>query len=89
LKMVRTCGLVLAGIVAATAHAQSPTLPGDSLGGWIEGTVVNDRTGLPLKRANVVLRPAKAGVNSIAVETDDKGVFAIRNLEVGRYSLSA
>jgi hypothetical protein len=87
--MVRTCGLVLAGLVGATALAQSPTLLGDSLGGSIEGTVVNDRTGLPLKRANVVLRPAKAGANSIAVETDDKGVFAISNVEAGRYSLSA
>jgi hypothetical protein len=91
--MVRTFRRILAGLVAGvvtiTALAQSPASVINSTGGSIEGTVANDRTGLPLKRAHVVLRPAKAGANPIAVETDDRGAFAIRDVEAGRYSLSA
>jgi hypothetical protein len=75
----------LAGLVAVRALAQSTAAPGNS----IEGTVVNDRTGLPLGRAHVALRPAQAGLSAIGVDTDDKGAFAIREVEPGRYSLSA
>lgn len=87
--MVRTIRRVLAGLAAMTVLAQSPASVINSTGGSIEGTIVNDRTGLPLKRAQVVLRPAKAGANPIAVETDARGAFAIRDVEAGRYSLSA
>jgi hypothetical protein len=80
---------MLPGLLAMTALAQSPASFGNSTGGSIEGTVVSDRNGLPLKRAHVALRPAKAGANSISVETDDRGAFAIRDVEPGRYSLSA
>jgi hypothetical protein len=55
----------------------------------VEGTVVNDRTGLPLNRAHVVLRPAQAGASAIGIDTDDKGMFAISDVDPGRYSLSA
>jgi hypothetical protein len=73
--------LGLAGVVAATALAQS--------GNSIEGKVLNDRTGLPLSRAHVVLRPGQAELTAIGVDTDDKGSFMIRDVEPGRYSLSA
>ncbi len=55
----------------------------------IEGTVVNDRTGLPPKPAHVVLRPERAGASAVGVDTDDKGAFAIRDVDAGRYSLGA
>jgi hypothetical protein len=72
--------------VAVSAFAQSPVLPAANS---IEGTVLNDRTGQPLPRAHVVLLPAQAGLSGVAVEANEKGVFAIRNVESGRYSLSA
>jgi hypothetical protein len=71
--------LLLASVVSISALAQNS----------IEGTVVNDGNGLPLKRAHVVLRPEKAGASAIGVDTDDKGAFAIRDVDAGRYSLSA
>ncbi len=42
----------LAGLVAVTALAQNGVAPSVNS---IEGTVLNDRTGLPLPRAHVVL----------------------------------
>jgi hypothetical protein len=76
LKMSR---FLLAGLTVCTALAQNS----------IEGTVVNDGNGRPLKRAHVVLRPEKTGASAIGVDTDDKGAFAIRDVDAGRYSLSA
>jgi hypothetical protein len=70
---------LFAGLAAITALAQNS----------IEGTVVNDGSGLPLKRAHLVLRPEKAGASAVGVDTDDKGAFAIRDVDAGRYSLSA
>jgi Carboxypeptidase regulatory-like domain len=70
---------LLAGLVSIAALAQNS----------VEGTVVNDGSGLPLKRAHVVLRPEKAGASAVGVDTDDKGAFAIRDVDAGRYSLSA
>lgn len=73
--------MVLAGLMATTALAQTT-------GNSIEGTVLNDRTELPLRRAHVVLTPAQAGLSAIGIDTDDKGAFAIQDVEPGRYSLS-
>lgn len=70
---------LLATFVSLTALAQNS----------IEGTVLNDRTGLPLKRAHVVLRPQKANASAAGIDTDDKGAFSFHDLEAGRYSLSA
>jgi hypothetical protein len=70
---------LLGGLVSIAALAQNS----------IEGTVVNDGSGLRLKRAHVVLRPEKTGASAIGVDTDDKGAFTIRNVDAGRYSLSA
>ena len=76
----------LAGLVAATALAQTPAAPAVNS---ITGTVLNDRTGMPLPRAHVMLLPAQAGLTTVEADTDEKGVFAIRDFESGRYSLSA
>jgi hypothetical protein len=78
LKMGR---LVLASLIATTLLSQTP--------GSIEGAVLNDRSGLPLSRAHVVLRPQQAGLSAISADTDDKGTFSIGEIEPGRYSLSA
>src|ERR1700675_4316253 len=70
---------LLASLVSISALAQNS----------IEGTVVNDGSGFPLKRAHVVLRPEKAGASAIGVDTDEKGAVARRDVDAGRYSLSA
>jgi hypothetical protein len=72
---------VLAGLIAATAFAQT--------GNSISGTVLNDRTGLPLRRAHVLLTPAATGLSAVGVDTADNGTFNIRDVDPGRYSLSA
>jgi hypothetical protein len=77
---------LFAGLVTLVALAQSPDTPAVNS---IEGTVLNDRTGLPLPRAHVVLLPAQAGLTTVAVDADDKGAFALRGVAPGRYSLSA
>jgi hypothetical protein len=71
--------LLLAVLVSVAALAQNS----------IEGTVLNDRTGLPLNRAHVVLRPTQAGASAIGIDTDDRGSFRISDVDPGRYSLSA
>jgi hypothetical protein len=76
----------LAGLVAVTALAQNNVATAVNS---IEGTVLNDRTGLPLPRAHVVLLPAQAGLSPVAVDADEKGAFAIRDIASGRYSMSA
>jgi hypothetical protein len=73
--------LVLASLIGTRLLAQTQ--------GSIEGAVLNDRTGLPLSRAHVVLRPGQAGLSAISGDTDDKGTFSIDEIEPGRYSLSA
>src|ERR1700733_6933831 len=80
---------MVAGLMPVPALAQSPAAPPNSAANSIEGTVLNDRTGLPLPRAHVVLSPAQAGLGPVAVDADEKGAFAIRDVESGRYSLSA
>jgi len=77
---------LLAGLIAITALAQSPAEPA---GNSIAGTVLNDRTGLPLARAHVTLVPAQAGLSAAAADTDEKGAFVIGGVASGRYSLSA
>jgi hypothetical protein len=80
---------VVAGLVAIRVYAQTPVAPANPQVNSIEGTVLNDRTGQPLPRAHVSLLPAQAGLSAVAVDADEKGGFAIRAFEAGRYSLSA
>lgn len=76
----------LAELLAATALAQTPSAPTVNS---ITGTVLNDRTGMPLQRAHVMLTPAQAGLTAVEADTDEKGVFTIRDFQSGRYSLNA
>jgi hypothetical protein len=84
---------VFAGLVVMTALAQDIGAPATATvhaaATSIEGTVVNDRTGLPLQHGHVTLLPVQAGLTTIAADTDEKGAFAIRDFTPGRYSLRA
>jgi hypothetical protein len=82
-RFVLALGFAL--VVAVGAFGQAPAVATNS----ITGVVLNDRTGLPLARAHVVLTPGQSGLNAVGVDTDDKGSFEIRDVEAGRYSLVA
>jgi hypothetical protein len=55
----------------------------------VEGTVINDATLQPLRRAHVVLTPVAAGAESVGMDTDDRGAFSLRDVPVGRYTIHA
>jgi protocatechuate 3,4-dioxygenase beta subunit len=68
--------------------------------GSIEGLVVNQATGAPVRRATVTLRLSTTGrsarpgeppreTTAAEAETDEQGHYAFRNLEAGGYQLSA
>jgi hypothetical protein len=88
---MRTALLALLLIVLAQPHAH-PQTPDDSQNkSSIHGTVVDSRTGQPLKGAEVSLRtfsPGDRGEPSSAV-SDPEGHFAFEGLAPGRYRLTA
>jgi hypothetical protein len=55
----------------------------------LEGQVLADANGLPLRRVQVILTPLEAGRPAIGTQTDDRGNFVIRDIEPGGYQLSA
>jgi hypothetical protein len=87
---MRTWVLALAG-AAVWAQNLPPGAPkAESVaGGRISGVVLRDSDGAPLSRARVVLRPLEAGAPTLGAAADDKGVFELRNIPRGAYSLTA
>lgn len=55
----------------------------------VEGQVLADASGLPLRRVQVILTPLEAGKPAIGTQTDDRGNFLLRDIEPGGYQLSA
>jgi hypothetical protein len=53
----------------------------------LQGQVLNQVTGEPVRKANVSLKPEGGGTNLKAV-TDNEGKFAIENIDPGRYILA-
>jgi hypothetical protein len=56
--------------------------------GVIQGTVLGGATGQPLRRAQVVLRPADPKASSTFQTTDDSGGFTFPKVPVGRYTIT-
>ena len=83
-------GLAL-GLFGGLLLAQAPQPPGAPAveAARIEGQVLSDLNGQPLRRAHVTLRPLEAGLTAMGAEADEKGNFALRNVTPGRYSLIA
>jgi hypothetical protein len=72
---------------------QAPPQPAPTGTGAIEGQILNQATGAPLKKANVRLfgsrtQPGVMPTNA-ARETDDEGRFSFTSLPAGKYQLSA
>jgi hypothetical protein len=66
--------------VAAPVEDQSP--------GTIQGTVLSGSTGNPLRRAQVLLRPADSKGTPIYETTDESGGFSFLNVTPGRYVIT-
>lgn len=53
----------------------------------LEGKVLNQVTGEPVRKANLTLRPEGGGTSLKAV-SDNEGKFSIENIDAGRYTLA-
>ncbi len=56
--------------------------------GIIQGTVLSGATGQPLRRAQVVLRPADGKGSSLFQTSDDSGGFSFPKVAVGHYMIT-
>jgi len=76
---------------APAAPTSSPAAKSDAkpAPAQLEGVVVNDSTGQPLRRAHVTLTPLEAGLTATGTDADDEGHFLLREVPAGLYSLSA
>ncbi|MFM2124007.1 MAG: hypothetical protein RL328_458 [Acidobacteriota bacterium] len=81
---MRTALLILA---ATCLQAQAP--PAAPPLARIEGRVVADANGTPLRRVQIVLQPLDAGRPALGTQTDDRGAFVLRDIGPGPYQLSA
>lgn len=80
----------LACVLSAQESAPLPAQPSTpETPAEIEGLVVSDSTGAPLRRARVVLHPLENGVPATGAEADDDGHFLLRDIPKGLYVLTA
>ena len=81
---MRTALLILAEIsLLAQAPFVTPPLA------RIEGRVLADANGTPLRRVQITLQPLDAGRPALGTQTDDRGNFELRDIGPGAYQLSA
>jgi hypothetical protein len=71
----------------ASAPLASP-ISADQEPGAIQGTVVSGATGQPLRRAQVLLRPADSKSALLYQVTDENGAFAFPQVAPGRYVIT-
>lgn len=88
-------------LLAGSCFAQVPFSPGNppanqpasnvnALKGEISGQVLDSATGQPLKKAWVTARQAeRGGRNGATAVTDQEGHFRLKDLDAGRFILSA
>src|SRR6516225_7181903 len=81
-------GLMLA-LLVCLVRAQTPqvSITTPVSGARIEGQVLGEPAGVPLRRVHITLRPLDSGLTGETAETDEKGNFELRNIGAGRYSL--
>ena len=85
LPMLTYCGLACCGI---SAPAQPAPQNATSLH-EISGVVLNARTGLPIRDAEVAVRRTKDSTLLVQVATDSEGRFSVPQLPADKYSLQA
>src|ERR1700722_19301579 len=95
LRVVKFCLLIICCLVPALAQdppaiSPPPTTepPEAQAPGVIQGTVLSGATGQPLRRAQVVLKPADPKAGSTFQTTDESGGFSFPKVPIGRYSIT-
>ncbi len=89
---MRTAFLTLLLIVLASPHAKCQTADDTQNKGSIQGSVVDSKTGQPLRGADVTLRgfsQGSRGGDGSSTVSDSEGHFAFDGLAPGRYRLTA
>ena len=74
-------------VLAVCAAAQRSTAKVDAGATVVAGSVLNDGTGEPLGRAQVLLQPVMAGLSPVVIESDERGTFLFYDLKPGTYSV--
>ncbi len=89
---LKLCLLALCCLICARGQDQpppiSPELPEAQAPGSIAGSVLSGATGQPLRRAQVVLRPADGKASSLFQTTDESGGFSFPKVDTGRYVIT-
>jgi hypothetical protein len=87
---VAGCAGLLCLLAVCRMSGQTPaTRAASAQESRIEGQVVSDADGQPLRRAHVTLRPLDANHPATGADADEHGNFALRDIVPGRYSLIA
>lgn len=90
------CGIALGQATVAPRRAVPPPVPVEEVRpedrGSIEGKVVDQTTGAPVRKANLTLRRNQTGPNdagaSYSAATDAGGAYTIADVDPGKYTLS-
>ncbi len=95
LRALYVCLLALLCLDTALAQDEPATVPppasppnGDQEPGAIQGSVLSGATGQPLRRAQVLLRPADSKGASLYQVTDENGAFSFPKVAPGRYLIT-
>ena len=80
------CLSVFCAAVVLCAQTPEPVTP--EAPASVEGTVLSDSTGQPLRRAQVSLRPAEGGSGGLVQTTGETGAFSFSNVAAGRYTIT-
>ena len=81
------CLLYICACLVVTAVAIQT--PSKSTGITIQGTVVEDRAGQPLRKVNVQLTSRSMQPNQYSATSDGDGRFSIEGVKAGRYEITA
>ena len=73
---------------SAALQAQKPESIPPEAPASVEGTVLSDATGQPLRRAQVSLRSAEGGSGGLVQTTGETGAFSFSNVAAGRYTIT-
>jgi hypothetical protein len=89
--LLAVCSLALSAFGQdQTAISPPPTdlPPEEQAPGSIQGTVLSGATGQPLRRAQVLLRPADSKGASLYQTSDESGAFLFPKVATGRYTIT-
>jgi hypothetical protein len=95
-RALKLCLLAASYVVAGLAQDQPPAIspppttqpPEAEAPGSIQGTVLSGASGQPLRRAQVLLRPADSKGTAVFQTTDEGGGFSFPKVSPGRYAIT-